>query len=321
MDIFRDYFTRENLVRSLSQAPYTPGLLGALGIFETVPLTSTTLAVEVSAKDSGRILTAIPRGAPRQRNSLDKRSVKTFQTETFGDQIDVSADEVLNSRGAGTQGQAEVIQDRRDRAVSKLRLTADLTHENLRMQCLLNPDTTEFGSAPSPVVIAVQTSTTKMRKEIFNKIIKVMEGALDGVPYTRAHVLCSDGYWEDLIENEAINKTYLNWQAAAELRGDTTERFVFGNVMWERYRGTSAVKIADNEAVAFPVGAQGLFMQGFAPNDTMESVGEGALGQPYYLGAMPIKDSQGTKAMEISIQTHPKMVCGRPAAIQRITKA
>lgn len=320
MDIFRDYFTRENLVRSLSQAPYTPGLLGSLGIFETVPLTSTTLAVEVAAKDSGRVLSAISRGSPRQQNGLNKRSVKTFQTESFGDQISVYADEALNARG-GIEGAAEIIRDRRDRAVNKLRLTTDLTHESLRMQCLLNPSTTEFGNAPSPVVIAVQTSTTKMRKEIFNKIIKVMESALDGVPYSRAHVLCSDGYWEDLIENEAINKTYLNWTAAAELRGDTTERFVFGNVMWERYRGTSDVKIADNEAVAFPVGAQGLFLQAFAPNDTMESVGEGALGQPYYLGAKAIGDSQGTKAMEVSVQTHPKMVCGRPAAIQRITKA
>jgi hypothetical protein len=88
--------------------------------------------------------------------------------------------------------------------------------------------------------------------------------------------------------------------------------------MWERYRGTSTVKITDNKAIAFPVGTSGVFFQAFAPNDTLESVGDGALGLPYYLGSMELKDSQGTKGFEISVQSHPKMVCGRPGAVQLI---
>lgn len=315
MDIFRDYFTRENLVRSLAQAPYTPGRLGELGIFETVNLTSTTLAIEEEAKDSGKVLTAIARGAPRQKTGLDKRKVHTFATQTFGDSGEVYADEVLNARGAGTEAAAEVIQSRRDRLVAKLRRNMDLTHESLRMACLLAPGTTEFGTQGTEQTIAVQTDTTKMRQEIFKKIIVPIETALDGIAFTTAHVLCSDGFWENLIENKAVRETYLNWQAAAELRGDTRQAFAFGNVMWERYRGTSAVKITDNKAVAFPVGtADPIFWQGFSPTDTMESVGAGALGQPYYMGSKPITDALGTKAMEVAIASHPRMVCGRPGA-------
>jgi hypothetical protein len=321
MDIFRDYFTRENLVRALSQAPYTPGRLGELGLFETVPLTSTTFAVEEEAKDAGRVLTAIARGAPRQKTGLDKRKVHTFTPATYGDSGEVYADEVLNARGAGTAGQAEIITNRRDRLVAKLRRTVDLTHESLRMACLLSPGTTEFGAADATAAIAVQTDATKTRQEIFNKIIVPIENALDGLTFTGIHVLCSDGYWQDLIENKQIRETYLNHQAAAELRNDPRQMFSFGGVTWERYRGTSAVKIADNEAVAFPLGATELFWQAFAPTDTMESVGAGALGQPYYLGAQPIKDALGTKAMEVAIATHPVMVCGRPKAIRRIAKA
>ena len=37
MDIYRDYFTRENLVASVAKAPYIPGRLGELGIFTTEP--------------------------------------------------------------------------------------------------------------------------------------------------------------------------------------------------------------------------------------------------------------------------------------------
>lgn len=315
MDIFRDYFTRENLVRALEKAPYTPGRLGELGIFETVPLTSTTFAVEEQATDAGKILSAIPRGAPRQTSGLDKRKVHPFATQTFGDEGYVSADEALNARGAGINGQAEVIQDRRDRLMARLRRTMDLTHESLRMACLLAPGSTEFGTAGTEQTIAVQTDATKTRAEIFEKIIVPVENALGGVAFSGVHVLCSDGFWKNLIENKQIRETYLNWTAAAEQRGDTRMAFQYGGVTWERYRGTSTVKITDNKAVAFPVGTSDVFWQAFAPNDTMESVGAGALGQPYYVGAQPIKDALGTKAMQLAIASHPKVVCGRPASV------
>jgi hypothetical protein len=320
-DIFRDYFTRENLVRALEKAPYTPGRLGELGLFETVGLTSTTFAVEEQTTDAGKILTAISRGSPRSQTGLEKRKVHTFQTASFGDEGAVYADEVLASRGAGVAGQAEVVNDRRDRLIRKLRLNIDLTHESLRMAKLLSPGSTEFGSAPASAIIAVQTDATKTRQEIFNKIITPIEAALDGLPFSGIHVLCSDGYWADLIENKQIKDTYLNHSQAAELRGDPRMMFSYGNVTWERYRGTSAVKITDNEAVAFPVGVPDMAWQAFAPNDTMESAGAGALGQPYYLGSKPVSDALGTKAMQVAIATHPIMVWGRPAAVRRITKA
>lgn len=314
MDIYRDYFTREALVRSLAQAQYVPGRLGELGIFEAVPLNSTTMAIEVGVKDGPKVLTAMARGAPRQQENLDKRKVVTFGVSSYGDQGTVYADEVLNARGAGTSGAVEVLTDRRDRTVAKLRGTMDYTHEALRMTTLLAPTTTEFGSQGTEQTIAVQTSTTKTRQEIFNKIIKPVEAALDGIRYSRIRVLCSDGFWAELIENDQITKTYLNWQAAAELRGDVTQAFSYGNVMWERYRGDSNVAITANKAVVVPEGVQGFGFLGFAPNDTLESVGQGALGQPYYVGSKTLVDSQGTKGWEISIQSHAKPVIARPGA-------
>jgi hypothetical protein len=318
MDIYRDYFNRESLVKSLEKAPYTPGKLGELGIFETVPLTSTTLAIEEQATNAGKVLTAIPRGAPRQRTSLDKRNVHTFTTRSYGDQGDVMADEVLNARGTGTSGAPEVIEARRNGLVVKLRRTMDLTHESLRMACLITPSTTEFGSAPTAVAIVADNDATKIRKEIFTKLVKPIESALGGLTYNSIHCLCEDGYWEQLIDNAHIQKTYLNWVAAAELRGDTRQMVTFGGVTFERYRGTADVNITANRAIAFPTGVAGMFFQGFAPNDTVESVGQGALGQPYYLGSMELKDSQGVKGWEVSVQSHARMVCGIPAAIQTV---
>lgn len=321
MDNYRDYFTREELLRTLQQAPFTPGMLGQLGIFETVPLSSTTFAIEVETKDAGKVLTAMPRGAPRQVENLDKRKVVTFTTQSFGDQGAVMADEVLNARAIGPAGAKAVIEERRARVVAKLRRTMDLTHEKLRMTRLLSPGSTEFGSAASGTVIAVQTDATKTRQEIFNKIILPIEAAMDGLSFGSIGVLCSDGYWADLLENKQIRETYLNWTAAAQLRESMlTDSFPFAGVTWMRYRGTSDCKIPDNEARAMPLGAPETFFQAFAPNDTVESVGMAALGQPYYVGSKEIKDSQGTKGWEISIQSHPVMVCGRPNAIIPIAK-
>jgi Phage major capsid protein E len=320
MDNYRDYFTREELLRTLQQAPYTPGMLGSLGIFETVPLGSTNLAIEIETKEAGRVLTAIARGAPRQVENLDKRSVVTFSTQSFGDQGAVMADEVLNARAVGPAGAKEVLENRRAKLVAKLRRTIDYTHEKLRMNVLTSPATTEFGAAASSTIIAVQTTATKLRQEIFNKLTLPIEAALDGLMHTGIVALCSDGYWSDLIEATSIKETYLNQAQAAELRGAVVERFEFGGVTWARYRGTSTCKIPDNQAIAVPTGVPETFFQAFAPNDTLESVGSGALGQPYYMGSKELKDSQGVKGWEVSIQSHPKMICGRPACIIPITK-
>lgn len=315
MDIYRDYFTREELVRVLAQSPYTPGRLGTLGIFEPVPIGSTTMAIEVATKDAGKVLSVIPRGSPRSQTGLDKRSVKTFTTETIGDQGVVYADEVLNARGAGTSGAKEILEDRRQRLVSRLRRTVDRTHESFRMSTLLAPGTTEFGAQGTEQTIAVQTDATKMRQEVFNKIVKPIESALDGETYSGVTVLCSDGFWAEFIENKYIKDHYLNWQAAMDrLQSSTRAPFSFAEINWERYRGDSSVKITDNKAVAVPTGVQGFAFMGMAPNDTVESVGAGALGQPYYMGSKPLTDSQGTKGWEISIQSHPKFVVGRPGA-------
>lgn len=322
MDIYRDYFTREELTRVLAQTEYQPGLLGTIGLFEPVPLTSTTFAIEEETKDGARILTAAARGAPREQTGLDKRKVHTFPvTFQYADQGNVMADEVLNARAAGVQGAKEVIENRRLRLVQRLRKNVDLTHESLRMACLLSPGSTEFGSAGADKVIAVQTETTKLRQEIFNKITLPMEAALDGLTFGEPLVLCSNGYWADLIEAKSIRETYLNYQAAAELRGAVTEEFVFGGVRWRRYRGTSAVNIPDDQAVAIPTNVEGTAWLAMAPNDTIESVGSGALGQPYYMGAKELKDSQGTKGYEVSIASHVRCVFGRPGAVFRLKKA
>jgi hypothetical protein len=317
MDIYRDYFTRENLVAAVAKAPYVPGRLGEIGLFETRGLTSTTLAAEEMALNDVTPSSAIPRGAPAPAMGLDKRKVHTFAAATYAKQMAVFADEVLNVRAAGTNGAAEVIETRRNEAAAKLRRWADAVHENLRMTTLLSPDNA-FGSKPGDGSLALTNNATKTRAEIFTKVIKPLETALAGIGFSGVHVLCSDSFWTDLIENQAIKDTYLGYQAAAELRNDPRDMFTFAGVTWERYRGSASTAITDTKAVAVPLGVPGLFLQGFAPDDTIDSVGAGAMGAPYYPRAEAMK---GGKGWEMTMQTHPVMLCTRPAAIITLAKS
>lgn len=314
MDIFRDYFTREELLLSLSETQYIPGMLGSLGLFQTIGLAGTTFAVESLPKNSVSESAAVPRGTPGKMLGLEKRTVETFSVQTYAWQGAVLADEVLNIRGAGLSGAAEVFTRRRNELTAKLRRQADFQLEYLRMATVNSPSNA-FGTAPAAQAIAFGTTDSAIRSAIFEKIILPLETALDGIPYTGIVAICEDTLWKALIDSKTIRETYLNQVAAAELRNMPADSFDFGGVRWMRYRAGGNIKIATGTAKIIPTGVAGLFLQAFAPNDTLSSVGQGALGVPYYLDSYPLDDDKGFR---MTLQTHPVMLCTRPEAVLTI---
>jgi hypothetical protein len=307
---YLDFFTSTALLESVAKAPYIPGQLAPL--FETRGLVGTQMALEEQPSDGGGVMTATARGTPGASLVLARRKVHTFNTAHYRKDGAVYADEVLNARALGPNAAAELITSRRDRVVAALRRDTDATLENLRMACLLAPSNA-FGNMPADKVVAFQTDATKTRAVIMSQIIIPMETALDGVPFSGVRLLCSDGIWDDIIENKGIKDTYLLTAQAAELRGEPLRSFSWGGITFERYRGSSATAITTNKAIAIPEGVPGMFLQGFAPADTLSQVGAGQLGQPYYMQAYPLGDDDRGWRMEM--QTNPVMVCTRPTAV------
>lgn len=319
MDIYRDYFTRENLLASIATAQYVPGMLGAMGLFQTLPMTSTTLAIEALPDNDVAESAAIGRGAPPKPLALEKRRVETFTTSSYAWNGAVLADEVLNTRAAGTSGAAELISQRRDTLVNKLRQQADWQAEYLRVTTLNTP-TNAFGSVGADQTIAFGVAdTVAVHASIHQHITLRLEAALGGIPYTGVDVLCSDTFWQGLIQSKSLRETYLNTAAASQLRGIPVDRIDYGNCTWWRYRASGNIAITSGEAKAIPRGVTGLFVQGFAPNDTVDSVGAGAIGQPYYMNSAPIETPAGIKGYEVVLQMHPVMVCTRPACVQTVS--
>lgn len=310
MDNYRDYFTREQLLFSIAQAQYVPGTLGATGLFQTLGLTGTNLAIEALPDDNVAEMAAIPRGAPPNPLLLEKRGVETFSTSTYAFQGTVLADEVLNIRSAA--GAAEVLAQRRDALTAKLRRQADWQMEYLRVACL-NSATNAFGTAPAAEVVAFGSSdTVAVNVSIHTKIVLAMEAALGGIPYAGLDAWCSDTYWQALIQSKTMRETYLNTAAANQLRGLPMDSIDYGNVTWHRYRAGGNIAITSGQAKVVPRGVTGLFVQAYAPNDTLSSVGAGAAGQPYYLDSYPLPDDKGFR---LTLQMHPLTLCTRPTAV------
>ena len=55
-------------------------------------------------------------------------------------------------------------------------------------------------------------------------IIRTMGTALDGQPFSGIEALCGDQFFDALIKNAEVRQTYLNYQAAADLRAPTCSR-------------------------------------------------------------------------------------------------
>lgn len=316
MDFYTDFFTADELIASVAKAPYIPGMLAQEGIFTTRSLSGTRFALENQALNDAALITATPRGTPSKAQTLERREVFTFETEHYRKDGAVYADEVLNMRAVGVTGAREAITSRRDEVVAKLRRDMDLTHEYLRMACVNTPSN-DFGSAPASEAVAFGASDSAIRSAIFTHITKPLESVLKGIPYNYALAICDDTFWTGLIESKTVRETYLNQQAANSLRSQsTTEAVSFGGVTWVRYRGVGSTVIASGKAKVIPVGVPDLFIQAFAPADTLDSIGAGAMGTPYYMSAYPIDD--GNRGWYLELQSNVAMVCTRPDAILTI---
>jgi hypothetical protein len=315
MDFFTDFFNANELIASVAKAPYIPGRLADQAIFSTRQLGTTKLSLEEQALNDAELLTSTPRGTPSKAQVLERRKVHTFETAHYRKDGSVYADEVLGLRAVGVSGARESIIARRDEVIAKLRRDMDLTHEALRVTTLNSPSNA-FGNAPASAAVAFGASDSAIRSAIFTNIIKPIESALKGIPYSGLLALCDDTFWAGLIESKTIKETYLNQVQASALRGSTTEQVIFGGVTFERYRGVGSTVIASGKAKVIPVGVPELFIQAFAPADTLDQVGAGAVGQPYYTNAYPI--DEGNRGIYIEMQTNVAMVCTRPDAVLTI---
>jgi hypothetical protein len=155
-------------------------------------------------------------------------------------------------------------------------------------------------------------------RKLCNQVTRSILRGLKGLGGNNVQIvgLCGDAFWDDLTAHPEVRQTFLNWQAAADLReGNAFQSFVYGNITFINYRGTddgTTVGIGTNLCKFFPVGA-GIFQEALSPGETFEFVN--TLGKDVY--AMVIPDKDRNMWVKPEIYSYPLPVCTMPQALHR----
>lgn len=346
MDVFNaDAFNTVSLTRALERVPYQPALLGQLNIFEPVPSRTETVAVE---KRDGKfaLINTSNRGAPLEERETEKRDIRDFRTRRIAKGDTITASEIQNIRAFGEetelmQVQAEVA--RRFSGPTGILRDIELTKENMRLGAVqgivLDADGSvldnwynNWGVAqPGEIDFALGTPTTNVRgkcMEVRRAMRKAARGSwIDGV--TEVHALCGDAFFDGLIDHDHVRQTYLNWEAAADLRQALDyEAFRFGNIFFHNYRGTddydktatkgtALVGVDPDKAKFFPVNAPGVFQAAYSPAEFFDFVN--TPGQELY--GMIVRDKDRNAWVRPEAYAYPLFMCTNPAMLQRAKRA
>lgn len=316
-------FSLTTLTHAINNLKYKPGRLGELGLFQEQGIATLDAAVE--ERDGVlSLLDIAPRGAPGKPAHGEARRIHTFRVPHIPQMATLLADEVQGVRAFGQESQAEALTTRLTERLTTLRANLDYTLESHRVAALMGNYYDANGTATSLFTtfsVSQQThamgfssSSSSTARKKAAEVLELIESALDGVPFSGVRVLCSSGFWKILIEDKDAKETYLNTQMASSLRNDPRLAFDWNGFTWERYRGTSAVKLTDDCAYAVPEGIPGLFITRFAPANYTETVN--TLGLPYYAKSEPMRMGKG---YDIEAQSNPLNLCTRPASIIKLT--
>ena len=334
MDIFNSSaFSMTSLTGAVEKIGYKPQLLGSLGIFEPMPVRTRTVFVD---RREGKLvlIPASPIGAPPKELVVDPRNAVPLKTVRLAEGFTLYAEEIQGIRAFGSETEFAQVQAEYLRRMASVRDDMDLTHEFHRLGALqgllLDADGTtviynyftEFGVTEAPAVdFALDVDTTDVRQKSAD-VIRSMARSAGGAftPSTSVHALAGDAFYDSLISHPKVERTYLNWQAAADLRQDKTwQAFVFGGITWHNYRGTddnSTVAIDPDEAKFFPVGARDVFKKAQAPAEFGPYVN--TLGLDTYAINIPDRDRQAWTRGEL--YSYPLYFCQRPDVLRKAVR-
>lgn len=324
MDIFKDdAFSMVELTAAVQNLPYQPGRIEKLGLFGESSINTLTVSIE-SQDGVLKLVDVTQRGAPSTPMAHAGRALRSFSVPHIALPDYLTADQVTGVRSFGTDSDLETIVKVVAQRMQPMRNSIEYTIESHRLMAIkgqyMNAGGsavslfTEFGVVQQTLGFALLTATTKVRQKIMT-MLEYIEDALGGLSFTGVRVMCGKSFWSELIEHPVVKETYLNTQQASSLRGDPRMEFEFGGVIWERYRGTSAVKVEDDDAYAIPEGVPELFITRFAPGDFVGAAG--TLGERIYARQWERNDGRG---IEMEVQSNPLNLCTRPRAVIKLTK-
>lgn len=328
-----DAFNMVSLTKAINILPNNYGRIREMNLMPGRGVRTRNILVE---EQNGvlNLLQTRPPGAPGTQDKRGKRTVRSLTIPHIPHDSVILPSEYDGIRAFGSETElaalSKIVNDHQQRMRNK----HGITLEHLRMGALkgviLDADGsqiynlyTEFGITAKVISFALATDTTKVRTKCL-AVSRHIEDNLKGEVMTGVYVLCSEGFFESLIEHSAVKEAYANYSLAAErLGGDPRKGFRYGGLTFEEYRGqatdaagTTRKFIADDEAHAFPVGTMDTFETLFAPADFVETAN--TVGLELYAKQEPRKFGRG---IDLHTQSNPLPICYRPGVLVKLTKS
>lgn len=331
LDIFNsDAFSVTNLTDAINDISFVPGRIGQMGLFEVESVDTTTIAIEKKG-DILALVPPTPRGGPGSTLDKEKRDLRSLIVPHFEINDAVYAEEVQNVRAFG-QDRAlmtvmQKIAQRQRTHVNSFVATEEFARIGAVKGIVTYADGstlnlfTEFGvQQESEIDFDLHTdgSATGAFRQKCADTYRKMARLLGGIPFTGIHAFCGDAFFDKLIGNPEVRETYLNHQAAAELRqgyingGSSYGSFPFGGIVWENYRGKvgNTDYIDTDKCHLFPTGVSGLFKTVYAPADYIETVN--TMGQRLYSKQYRMANDKG---VHLDTQMNALQYCTRPKVL------
>lgn len=339
-----DAFSAVTLTNRINNVPYSPQLLGAMGLYQVDGVRTTEIAVE-ERNGTLTVVATSERGAAPTEVDHPKRKLRKATVSHIAIEAHVNADEAQDAfadgliTGMPQLETAEGLIDDKLNGPFGLRARLELTMEYHRLGGLkgivldkdgttelynwftffgvsaLADHNTNFGALTTDGG-TFEVECTQLQRDAMRE--------LEGLPLTGARMVafCGDNYYDQVYSNKEV-------KAARKIRDTGRDSEVFGKnkafssfdyggIAWVNYRGTKdgAVGINTDQARLFPMGVPGLFQMVFGPPDIMGMTN--MKGLPVHAFMPPEK--QTSRRATVEAQSNPLTLCTRPRSLRLLTK-
>lgn len=327
-----DLFTATSLSAAIDKFDYVPTYLQSIpGLIEPDPVRTEVIWIE-ERTNGAVILPFSPRGGPPHETGADIRTAKAFKTLRYGDRSVITASELFGVRGWNTEinlkDAATEVARRQQKMKNNFSKTREFHLLNLVTQAkVIDADAstvmydwaTEFGqSIPAEVDFDLDNATpaSGVLRQRCAAVRRSMQVALKGVGTISDVIgLCGDTFWDQLTSHKEIVQTYLNWNAASDLRGNVGREwseFRFGDITFVNYRNSddATVGIGTTKCKFVPTGT-GIFRWALAPGEAFSALN--TIGQDMY--SIMVRDTERDAWVAVEAYTYPLPVCTMPSVL------
>jgi hypothetical protein len=338
MDVFKaDAFSMMELSSAVDNMDFNPQMLGQMNLFQTSPVRNKRVFVD-QRDDTLSLIPFTERGSPATQNNRYSRKAINFEVPRIAVQDTVWAAEIAGLREFGTEDELMTVAVEVNNRLQKMRQAVEYTEEYLRLAAIqglvLDPADgstlynyfTEFGiSQPAAVSFELDQTGTDVAgvcREVTRDIKRASKGSwIEG--QSRVHALVGDSFFDALISHPNVEKFWINYQAAAEMRGiDAFSTFEHAGIVFHNYHGSddnSEIAVADAEAKFFVVGGDGIFVKAQAPADEFAPF-VNTPGQAVYAVQELDAAFQATpRFSKFHVHSYPLYMCQKPGTLRRGT--